>query len=513
MLSNKLTFSLVLVLMLALVAGPAFAQEVVVSGNLNTAADATTGTATSAADNVLAANGFVVLEMPGQDAEETTVNGFVEGEVIEVTAAANQFPNIDELFRFGGTIELVLKQGTDLTGTPGDNETAKDLLHRLVITEIMWGVDEGVTGDAQALPQWIEVYNAGGDLAAGDDLRLVFTSNTRKEQDSITFKVSAADGSADAGNQNTTDINAYTEETVYTVVDRVSVINRFGSRWTPPGMSGRVTIPTPNPDGHQQSNLVSMYRKRGTNAGKTAYNSPADPNFADGTDGGQWIASVGRINLSGPHIGTPGYVQQDDGGQVVSAKAPASLPVGSVIINEIYNSATLRWIELHNTGSATVNVKKYRMHAVYTDADDKKQQDVVFSIPDTDTNIPAGGFLVVTNRQPADSILAGGVDLHDSNKFPAGASQLYIVTDVNMPETNFLLVLRNGNDKTNHEKIVDIAGNAFVKVADDTIVTDVWPLRGWTIPGDRDAADWGGADKSLMRNTGKTYARIEQKEW
>ena len=80
-----------------------------------------------------------------------------------------------------------------------------------------------------------------------------------------------------------------------------------------------------------------------------------------------------------------------------------------------------------------------------------------------------------------------------------------------MPETNFLLVLRNGNDKTNHEKIVDIAGNAFVKVADDSIVTDVWPLRGWTIPGDRDAADWGGADKSLMRNTGKTYARIEQK--
>ena len=71
--------------------------------------------------------------------------------------------------------------------------------------------------------------------------------------------------------------------------------------------------------------------------------------------------------MGGNYIGTPGAVQQDDGGQVVSAKAPASLPVGSVIINEIYNSATLRWIELHNTGSATVNVKKYRMHAVYTD--------------------------------------------------------------------------------------------------------------------------------------------------
>ena len=70
------------------------------------------------------------------------------------------------------------------------------------------------------------------------------------------------------------------------------------------------------------------------------------------------------------------------------------------------------------------------------DGDDTKaaEPDVVCSaIADKDTNIPAGGFLVVTNRQPADSILAGGVDLHDSNKFPAGASQLYVVTDVNMP--------------------------------------------------------------------------------
>ena len=45
----------------------------------------------------------------------------------------------------------------------------------------------------------------------------------------------------------------------------------------------------------------------------------------------------------------------------------------------------------------------------------------------------------------------------------------------------------------------------------DTIVTDVWPLKGWTVPGDRDDADFGDAANSLGQNTGKTYARIEQK--
>ena len=109
------------------------------------------------------------------------------------------------------------------------------------------------------------------------------------------------------------------------------------------------------------------------------------------------------------------------------------------------------------------------------------------------------------------------MDLHDSNKFPAGASQSYIVIEEAgdnkwMPDKGFLLVLRS-EAKANHEKIVDIAGNAFDKVVSDAIVTDVWPLKGWTVPGDRlDNADFGDAANSLGQNTGKTYARdAEQK--
>ena len=476
--------------MLALVAGPAFAQTQTQSINLNVADLDATANGNQGIPN----RGFAIY------ARVAAPTGVVDNElnIVPETTAAN-FPDLEDLFAFGGTIELV-----------STNADAK-----LYITEIMWGTDASITLDAntagneQAGPQWIEIYNEGAALTSGtpgtdagaEAVLLIFTTNQRVERPTVTIDP---------------DPNTADDEIEYTVHDRVSVVNRFGSRWEPKGQSGRSAV---GANGEPVANLVSMYRKRSPNNAKNGYKYKADGDdaddledpdgdkFGDGTDGGQWFASVGRLNMNGTFIGTPGAVQQDDGGQVVSAKAPASLPVGSVIINEIYNSETLRWIELHNTGTAAVNVKKYRMHAVHGD----KKQDVVFSIPDKDANIPAGGFLVVTNRQPADSILAGGVDLHDSNKFPAGASQLYVVTDVNMPAKGFLLVLRNGNDKTNHEKIVDIAGNHFVKVADDTIVTDVWPLRGWTVPGGRDNADFGDAANSLGQNVGKTYARIEQK--
>ena len=341
-------------------------------------------------------------------------------------------------------------------------------------------------------------------MLAADEVRLLFTTNVR--QDRLGAELTVAD------------VAGLTDAATYTVVDRVSVINRFGSRWALKGQSGRITnVTADNP----AANLVSMYRKRSTTDAKDGYKykDNGDPDgdaFKDGTDGDQWIASVGRINMSGAFVGTPGEVQQDDGGQVVSAKDPASLPVGSVIINEIFNSDGLQWVELHNTGTAAVNVKKYELDAVTPkDGDESGTQQRVFAIPDKDANIPAGGFLVITNRQPADSILAGGVDLHDSNKFPAGASQLYIVIEEAgdnkwMPEKGFLLVLRS-EAKDNHDKIVDIAGNAFDTVVSDTIVTDVWPLKGWTVPGDRLDNSFGDAANSLGQNTGKTYARDAQK--
>ena len=200
--------------------------------------------------------------------------------------------------------------------------------------------------------------------------------------------------------------------------------------------------------------------------------------------------------------------------RTVFAKAPASIPVGSITINEIYNGSDLQWVELHNSGTAEVNVKNYELEAAHGD----KKLQRVFVIP-KDAKIPAGGFLVIASVDPEGNgtphRLLAGDDLYDGNEFNKGATHLYITIPMTgdnkwMPEKDFLLVLRNGNDKDNHEKIVDIAGNKFIDGEGDP-ETAVWPLQAWAKPGDMDAADWGGADNSLGRNNGMTYARVQDK--
>ena len=503
MLSNKLTFSLVFIVMLALVAGPALAQTMNLSVELNGNADN--------ADGELGKDGFVVYVKNGEDDDPN--NGVADhataslDPVASIPAGGNDvgFPDIEELLRFGGTIELLLQQGADLTGTPAEAGEESKLLHRLAITEIMWGLDayrgdENITGDPQDT-QWIEIYNEGPDLKTGDSLRLLFTANQRLVRDKVKLSSSTA-GSVTLG---TADANP-----VYTVVDRVSTVDQYGNAWAPKGQSGRTVATTTDPI----ANLISMHRKRSTAAGQKAYKykdgKPDGDKFADGTKADQWIASVGRLNMSGNFTGTPGAVHRTVGGQTVFATDPASLPVGSVIINEIYNGNDLQWVELHNTGTAEVNVKKYELEAAHG----SKVLQRVFMIPDKDTKIPAGGFLVVASVDPDGNgmphRLAAGNDLYNSNEFNKGATHLYITIPMTgdnkwMPAENFLLVLRTEN-KDNHEKIVDIAGNEFID-GDGDPVTAVWPLQAWGVPGDRDDADWGGKDKSLARNAGMTYAR------
>ena len=507
---SKTTFSLVFVFLLALIVGPALAQEVTFSPNLNDIDPDTTG------NQPLPKQDFVIYT------KHPNVHGIISDDlniVIVDSANIDGFPDLAELFAFGGTIELVIAP-EEVTAPAVATATT---MHRLGITEIMWGLNSTDTS-APWLHQWIEVYNEGDTLNSDDDVRLVFTTNQRKERETVDLPT----GTGDA-------------DVTFTVVDRVSVINRFGIRWAPKGQSGRVS---PDPTNNLPvQNIISMYRKRSTNDAKDGYKynadgTPAGDDFGDGTDSSQWIESVGRINIEFAFIGTPGAVQQDYGGQVVSETLPASLPATSVIINEIFNGTDLfsgdsglQWIELHNTGDTEVDIKNWEMEAAYPFTANLRR---VFAIPNKDTKIPPGGFLVITNKDPADSILAGGVDLYDTNndKFPAGANHLYIViepgsetagdneqpdgskTNQWMLEEGFMLVLRNGNDRNNHEKIVDIAGNQFITVENEAIVTDVWPLRGWTVPDNRGTAAaqearWGYS--SLELNTGRTYARKEQK--
>ncbi len=487
---SKLTFSLVFVLTLVLVAGPALAQTQSNSGNLNAATDLDTdgnGTAGPIGENhfavvIPAANANIVI--PADSTDATATRNFD-------TAVDAALPNLADLFAFGGTIELGIN----------DDDAA---MYRLAITEIMWGEDAAGTDAAgRQAQQWIEVYNNGAALTATDDVRLFFTTNQRATNETINIDVA---GTA----------------TDFTIVDRVTVVNRFGNRWALKGQSGRTTATTDDP----VQNLVSMYRKRGTNPDKSMYTGT--PNFGDGTEGGQWIQSVGRINIINTFIGTPGAPHQDDASQITSAKAPAALPAKAIVINEIYNGGAdpndLRWIEVHNTSDADVIIKKWEMEAVWDGGDDGPMHQRVFVLPDSDNvKVLAKGYLLITNTHPADSVLAGGVNVMDSNEFPKGATHRFIHTAVDLPDQDMMLVLRDRNDRNSnqrngdgdpigHEGIVDITGAGFVKVNDADLVTDVWPLRGWTQPGDRaDADDFDTNGKSLSPNAGQTYTRWDNK--
>ena len=130
---SKLTFSLVFVLMLVLLAGPAFPQSIIVSGNLNHSADSSGDTDPGNATEALQSNKFVVHQASG--------NNGIDGVVITVTAtSAANFPNLEDFLSYGGTIELVLLQGDGLTGKPAKAGEESKLLYRLAITEVMWGI-------------------------------------------------------------------------------------------------------------------------------------------------------------------------------------------------------------------------------------------------------------------------------------------------------------------------------------------------------------------------------------
>ena len=303
MLSNKLTFSLVFLVMLAFafVATPAMAQDPV-----NTA---------------LTGSGFAIVERSGQStsANATDPNNGISGSVTDVQDP--DMPNLEEFFRWGGTIELSLAIGTISGGhsspnvfkvgtpTAGDDNKGSTALissltdplltdkvkedfaatakkHPAVITEIMWGLNltpgtanegENVLG-IQNEAQWIEVHTNGNTLAASDNLTLEYFPNKTQYRVGELKLVGSA---------------------VHVIVDSVSARNRFGVAWTLHGNSGN-TEPI---DEKASANLVSMYRKRDLAAG--AYKDKTT--FGRGDEGGSWAASGGRTNITGYFVGSPRF--------------------------------------------------------------------------------------------------------------------------------------------------------------------------------------------------------------
>ena len=81
--------------------------------------------------------------------------------------------------------------------------------------------------------------------------------------------------------------------------------------------------------------------------------------LGDGTAAGSWEASVGRVNLTGGFVGSPGIPQRVLGGVVRSfGKNPATISATGVIINEVSQTILQKPI---STGSSCIITTMPRM--------------------------------------------------------------------------------------------------------------------------------------------------------
>ena len=324
------------------------------------------------------------------------------------------------------------------------------------------------------------------------------------------------------------------------VVDRLSTVDRFGGGWELTGNGGRSTDLAPasaaDPGGLPAVQLVSMYRNATIDKGGAKYMTNKDDakvidGVGDGNLGGSWSASVGRVHMVGNFIGSPGSVHVGTGGVTKTfTKTPASIPGTSIVINEVRNDssdANLDWIELYNNSastSAAINIDAYELNIVtrgaQTDADKAagtypEPTEVTLVDPAEDQGFPLykmapGEYLVIYNRHPGDTILAGGVNIEDvpaGTQVNKGASHSYLVrATLNLPSDKgkFLLILRSATDKNKTgDAVVDFAGNGFFPLfKKNEFDTDTWPFVAWPVP----AAEAVG-DNSFASRT-QSWGRI-----
>ena len=428
------------------------------------------------------------------------------------TIAAHNLPDLDTFFRQGGTIKLLNDAGNDPAVVGGE----------AFITEIMWGVDGGnLTGRPSTMRQWIEVYYQGDEDSV--DLQLQFTFGTHDP----------------------------------TGLDAVG--NLYLAKWDPPGQSGHSLYGQFN--GEPPVSLVSMYRKRSITVGAAGTSSyTPDTKFAETADQlgylpGAWAKSEASVNMSGPFVGTPGsahILPHVGGGNIDYAKN--EIPGTPLQFSEVRNDDSVDnvdWIEIRNVSAAPVNLKDYEISLVtgvsrtnltgrhdaqgrvnrrwpLLDADKKEVledptdmnssyehelaivgEDKYYDQVNNDVKrfpdwmLPAGAYLLIVNRDPEYTILAGGKDIEilanaaiDNKTTNKGSGVYYFVTP-NLRFSNTgggtpLLVMRSRLDRNEYQgkvhgdksaSIIDLAGGGRHDDTSALFNTEVWPLRGWKDPG------------------------------
>ena len=385
----------------------------------------------------LVSKGFVVIAHAGTAMSQIGLTGYFK--------TLMGLPNLETLLTGnGGALELV--------------DTARSVTPGPIITEIMWGTDLSQIDTKSS--QWIEIYNAGADIADLSKYQLKITP-----------------------------FSASTFEPDDNAVDTVG--NLGNGRWDVPGQSGRsqaqaATIAGP---AYPAEALISMSRK--IDFAKATVDSGALKDVNDGTLAESWEASTPPARGIGANrIASPGVAHAM---QITSADQ-TSIPYSPIIINEIGNNTgdANDWIELRNVSDAEVNLKKWELNVIVpdgADADSDPDENGLVSFPDKDYKLGAGKILLIVNKDPLETPLARGKKFGDADgmttveahqgqgSIRTGAMYYDAKGWLNaLPESGkFLLVLRNTNNKeTSHENIIDITGTFFHP--DMSRATRIWPL-------------------------------------
>ena len=395
---------------------------------------------TSTVTTSLPANGYIVYV---RDIDNPPHFGTSNPAVAEWA----DMPNLYELFTQGGGGSLQLTVTAD--DVTADDVTTDDVTNigarQVVFSEVMWAVDEGQVGqDGYDANQWLELRNRTANAIPISSISFV-TKDGRPALAQGTDLISNVVGGGDAW------------------------IRTKGQN----GNSGAA-------DGSGQKEFISMHRKR--------YH-----NDSAGWNGGEWVAATEVYHPN--HRGTPG-IGEPKGVQTFSE---TSIPL-TTVFNEIGNypsgNSDHEWIELR-IRSGDPNFKNWVVHMV-TGASDRDTatnptQAKLFQIPELNKG-RYDDILLITKTDPArddDHPLRGGynVKVADADQDNEGRDKnirYYVADDWNtdLPDNGeFVLILRHGNDKTNHEKIQDIAGyHPNLKVETASFFSNLWPLRGYPAP-------------------------------
>ena len=425
------------------------------------AAEVTLASGTYALSGNLPAKGFGVITRAATDGIASPV------------AMVAMMPDLQRFFAERGSITLYT---TDATIKAND----------VVISEIMWGLNvSATTVAARDDHQWIELYNATNSAIDLSKIQINFHRS---------FALPSDDNK----------------------VDQISNVEHAG--WTvDQGQNGSLMLG----ENAAAVDLISMYRNinytkieaeiakvTGTVTLNRGERNKGVPN---GRAKGSWITSNIADIFAVNRIGSPGKKHIVVGGDY----GPTGVPRSPIIITEVgnLNGMDHDWIEL--TALANVNLEKYELQYV------KPDKTIVVLAQFVNKELKAGEILLVLGTHPATAghPVAAGKEwkLAVADQVRPNASSLYHV-DSRMKLSDDIgkatFILRKEKGKTNHEHIIDLAGNLFISDSGDAYRTNLWPLRA-TGAGHGNVIDGGVEDF----NSGRSYQRndrgsgVGEKDW